>query len=170
MGRVLRAQEPLKEHPNRGIRGKIIEQLGGDEARYFEAFRKAALGSLPDDRARPARLADLFKTLSAETTKGLGLKLLRCWRTTERGHHRRQQQRPRLMRLLRRASNESGVHRGAPGLARPRPRQAAQRPWPRAEMCWTQALLKRGRRELRALPLQFPSAWAPSSDLSLIHI
>ena len=55
MERVLRAQEPLKEHPNRGIRAKIIEQLGGDEAKYFEAFRKAGLGSVPDDRARPAR-------------------------------------------------------------------------------------------------------------------
>ena len=52
MERVLRAQEPLKEHPNRGIRAKITEQHGGDEAKYFEAFRQAGLGSLPDDRAR----------------------------------------------------------------------------------------------------------------------
>ena len=27
MERVLRAQQPLKEHPNGGIRAKIIEQL-----------------------------------------------------------------------------------------------------------------------------------------------
>ena len=76
MERVLRAQEPLKEHPNRGIRGKIIEQLGGDEAKYFEAFRKAGLGSLPDDRARPARLADLFKTRFGRDNKGLGSEII----------------------------------------------------------------------------------------------
>ena len=76
MERVLRAQEPLKEHTNRGIRGKIIEQLGGDEAKYFEAFRKAGLGSLPDDRARPARLADLFKTRFGRDNKGLGSEII----------------------------------------------------------------------------------------------
>ena len=76
MERVLKAQEPLKEHPNRGIRAKIIEQLGGDEAKYFEAFRKAGLGSLPDDRARPARLADLFKTRFGRDNKGLGSEII----------------------------------------------------------------------------------------------
>ena len=56
MERVLRAQEPLQEDLNRSIRGKIIEQLGGDEAKYFEAFRKAGLGSLPNTlRARQQR-------------------------------------------------------------------------------------------------------------------
>ena len=76
MERVLRAQEPLKEHPNRGIRGKIIEQLGGDEGKYFEGFRRAGLGAMPDDRARPARLADLFKTRFGRDNKGLGSEII----------------------------------------------------------------------------------------------
>ena len=89
MERVLRAQEPLKEHPNRGIRAKIIEQLGGDEGKYFEAFRKAGLGSLPDDRARPARLADLFKTRFGRDNKGLGSEIITLLEDDGTGGRRR---------------------------------------------------------------------------------
>ena len=55
MEAVLQKEKPLKEHPNRGLLAKIIQEMGGDEERYNAAFKKAGLGELPNDRARVAK-------------------------------------------------------------------------------------------------------------------
>ena len=54
-------KEDYKEHTNRGLRNKIVEQMGGNADTYLQAFSDAKLGIDLNDRARIARLADLFQ-------------------------------------------------------------------------------------------------------------
>ena len=78
METILSRQAPLREHTNRGLRALIIAQLGdGGEERYFDAFRRAGLGAMPDGRARVARLADLFPQRFERENRGLGSEIVR---------------------------------------------------------------------------------------------
>ena len=79
MEAVLQKEKPLKEHPNRGLRAKIIQEMGGDdraEERYTAAFKKAGLGELPNDRARVARVADLWPQRFDRENKGAGNEII----------------------------------------------------------------------------------------------
>ena len=77
MEAVLSRQKPLREHTNRGLRALIIAEMGeGGEERYFDGFRRAGLGSLPDDRARVARVADLFPRRFSRDNRGLGSEII----------------------------------------------------------------------------------------------
>ena len=44
--------QPLQEHLNRGLRGGIVAELGGDLEQYKAAFRQAGQRERLDDRAR----------------------------------------------------------------------------------------------------------------------
>ena len=69
-----------QQHLNRGVRGKIIENLkvdvGGQELTglpaYLHVMKEAGLGVKTDDRARIARVAESFPELFERVNPGLG--------------------------------------------------------------------------------------------------
>ena len=69
-------KEEFKEHTNRGLRNKIVEQMGGNSEVYLQAFADAKLGIDPKDRARIARRADLFPKKFQRQNRGLGSELI----------------------------------------------------------------------------------------------
>ena len=71
MENVLGQRENSK-HPNKGMRQLIIAELGGDEEAYKAAFKAAGLGEKYDDRARIARLAELYPKTFTRENRGLG--------------------------------------------------------------------------------------------------
>ena len=58
------------------MRNKIVEQMGGNSEVYLQAFADAKLGIDPNDRARIARLADLFPEKFTRQNRGLGSELI----------------------------------------------------------------------------------------------
>jgi hypothetical protein len=54
------------------MRQLIIEELGGDEEAYKAAFKKAGLGEKHNERARIARLAELYPKTFSRENRGLG--------------------------------------------------------------------------------------------------
>ena len=71
MENVLGQRENSK-HPNKGMRQLIIAEIGGDEEAYKAAFRAAGLGEKYNERARIARLAELYPKTFTRENRGLG--------------------------------------------------------------------------------------------------
>ena len=75
-------------HPNRGMRDLIIEEMGGDEEAYKNAFKAAGLGDRYDDRARIATLAALFPKTFHRENRGLGSEAISLMSATEAAPNR----------------------------------------------------------------------------------
>ena len=65
-------QRENSKHPNKGMRQLIIRELNDDEEAYKAAFKAAGLGDRYDDRARIARLAELYPKTFSRENRGLG--------------------------------------------------------------------------------------------------
>ena len=49
-----------QQHLNRGLRTKAIPKMKGGEKAWDDAFAAAGLGTMPNERARIARIQELF--------------------------------------------------------------------------------------------------------------
>jgi len=76
-------QAENNKHTNKGMRQLIIKEMGGDEDAYKAAFRAAGLGDRFDDRARIARLAELYPKTFVRENRGLGSEAISLFSATE---------------------------------------------------------------------------------------
>ena len=65
------SKRPTLQHSSVGLRALLVEELGS-ETGYFDTFRKAGFGGDSNDRARIARLAELFPEKFDTMNPGLG--------------------------------------------------------------------------------------------------